>query len=152
MPAVMARSATVTATKTDRGSLTEVLFSPQNLERVTPSGRGSLCLLAVSALMREAIGRITMKTFNKIKNSDASQYIARLEEFEGSNFRAMWRNRPENGQKATYEIFSYSTLIALVVPEDSIAWTDPEYHSPTTSRHMGQVRRGLDTMGQSEGK
>jgi hypothetical protein len=96
--------------------------------------------------MREAIGRFKMfTTINKIKNADASKYISSLEPFQGSNFRAEWVIRDT---KSIYEIYSYSTLIAYVLPADSVAWTSPEYHSSTTSRHMGLVRRGLDAMGQ----
>jgi hypothetical protein len=71
----------------------------------------------------------------RIANYQASEYIARLEEFQGNNFRAV---RWSNGD---YEIYSYAALIGGV--KDGTPWVTDRKYSVTTSRHTNYVRKGL---------
>jgi len=84
-------------------------------------------------------------TINKIKNADASKYIERLEQFEGSNFRAQWCYN-EATDAHCYNIYSYRTLIAYVRPETGEMWLSAERFSNTTSRHASIVRAGFDAI------
>lgn len=67
---------------------------------------------------------------------DTPEMVARTLPFEGNNLRAV-----NVGNE--YLVYSYSTLMATFNRQTGEKWENTNKYSPTTSKQMNYVRRGL---------
>jgi len=67
---------------------------------------------------------------------DTAEKVANTLPFEGNNLKGV-------NEGNEYRIYSYSTLMATFNRLTGETWENPNKYSPTTSKQMNYVRRGL---------
>lgn len=84
---------------------------------------------------------------NKIANRDASQYVNRCEEFQGSNIFAEVKNHHTCGcNEDLYAVYSYGYHFPMYVYDYTTQewYANSDKYSQTTSKHQSQCRPSFE--------
>jgi hypothetical protein len=78
----------------------------------------------------------------RINTRDADEFIASLKPFTSNGaISADW------DEQGAYVVKSYSTAIAVLYPDEQRAILNRAKYSVTTSKHQGEARHGVRTLG-----
>ena len=80
---------------------------------------------------------------NRVANKDARRYVQNLEEFQGSNTYAEWRNMPDGSQR--YIVCSYGPHWPLFIYDNERWYENADKVSVSTSKHHGKLHPMRET-------